>query len=307
MWSVPYLEAIATSLSRRTGYESNQLPMALFHYTSLPGVIGIGSSMVIRATCIADLADTSELSFGAAIVRQECRKKIDRGIDKFARMVVELIPDLLLDRAGWTFITCFCPDTQSNHHWETFGAFGLRIETLGDWIPDLKPETMSAQVRYHKVLYQEAAQRRCVRETLDVACNGFGKAGSSADSPWAPSTARFFARNISQLLMGVVSSFKQPQFRAEKEWRIICGPNPELRNSDPGASDGWFRSLIKGPESRRYVELCKTAYHLKNGRGARQMPFNAIHCSRTAKSDTVQIEPIRDMLSASGCAGISII
>jgi hypothetical protein len=232
-------------------------PHKLQHYTDFDGVVGIGTSRALRATCVADLGnrDQAEISYGAQLVSDEVKRRLERHLGFLSQAVLERLATTLVSRRAWTFVACFCPIIGSPDH-QGYGRYSLEFDTSGNWKPNLRPRHPSADVQYLRVTYGLPDQRLAVKQSISsivtaIEKNSQGRLrGGGADS-----IVKSCALDASQLLMDIVASFKQDDFRKEQEWRIVCRPGLSLASSDRVRADEDFRALICGGRGKRHVEL----------------------------------------------------
>lgn len=230
-------------------------PNALFHYTTLQGVVGITSSRIVRAMSVASLKDSSEIHYGVNLVETEVERKIHEKISQATKAILSQLSVELRARISRTFVACFCASPASKFHWTSYGPYCLRFETDGNREPLLRVAVSGAQVGYFKAIYAEASQQSAMKRALSavvaaVERNTFGV----LEGPWAESMIRFLARNASELLLDIIVSFKKAEFWRDEEWRLVVRPNSALSSSAPDMADSNFDILVKR-ETKEYVEL----------------------------------------------------
>ena len=255
-WPLDFAREVAEAVhSIRRDLFGQYLPPALYHYTSLEGVLGIGNSRILRATCVEDLGDQAEIRHGMEMVLAEIQQKEDSGIACFPKMVFTFLPETLAARKPWTFVACFCAKRASSFHQERYGPYCLRFDTLSSWDPRLRPLGLQADVQYHRVIYEPLQKRDAIRRALrSVVASAVSHSRGAPVGPWAASVARIHARMASQSLMDIISCFKGSDFRQDAEWRIVCRPRFSAAGSAPDLDDEGFRPLIKSGD-KRHVEL----------------------------------------------------
>jgi hypothetical protein len=82
-------EVVAGINSIRLTLLGGSPPRFLFHYTSFAGVTGIAESRALRAFCVANQKDGSEIRYGAEIVDIELKKILREGVGATAEMILE--------------------------------------------------------------------------------------------------------------------------------------------------------------------------------------------------------------------------
>jgi hypothetical protein len=286
-----------------------RLPPALYHYTCFDAVLKIGDSRVLWATSAADLADATEIEYGAELVEEQVQRKVKSGIAEFPEMILQRLPAALIDCKSWTFVVCFCPTSDSAFHWKDYGEYCLEFDTRRSWEPQLRPRTSDADVQYYRAIYWQCAQRGAIRRAIDAITDAATNNSSGvALGPWTESIARFCARNASQLLMDLVASFKASRFRREKEWRIVCRPNLSLNSSAPDLERDRFKHMVKG-DRKHYVELHTQAPdrgQIIGGHPRLAVPFCSIRRQDGFLRDDDELRRIRQMLEDNGRSDIKL-
>ena len=103
-----------------------QTPTLLHHYTSVNGVKGIANSRSLWATCLAEQSDTQELNAAIQIL-DGIAARYARESGGFVSLVLHRLASAISERRRWLFITCFCADDDSKHHWNEYGRYRLDV------------------------------------------------------------------------------------------------------------------------------------------------------------------------------------
>jgi hypothetical protein len=296
-WPFAFGRDLAQTVERlQSGLYPRRLPPKLYHYTTIDGVLGIINARALWATCIEDLEDQTEIRHGIEMIQEEVRR---RQPDGFPGLVIELLSGMLSTRRAWTFVACFRAKRKTKER----GPYCLQFDTLCDWEPRLRSTGFHADVRYHRVIYKPAQQRKAIRHALDAIIDLARRYSRGiAGGPWMKSIASVHSQAASQSLMDLISAFKCSSFKGEKEWRIVCRPQCSIADSDPSMNDSNFRPLIKKDErlKRRHVELTISEQtDVFYASPKRAIPFNAVYPSPDA-ARRADVERIRDVLRDGG-------
>lgn len=282
-------------------------PPILFHYTSWRGVVGITNSRSLRATCVADLKDVSELQHGADLIHEEAANVARRSHSPWIRAVLPLIAHHARRRTRRTFVACFCGSSASKFHWKSYGHYCLRLETLSKHEPLLRPVLPKAYVSYHKVIYEEVQQRDAIRRAVATVAQALARStwgvphGHGKDS-----IVHFLARGASEFLLDLIVAFKRPVYAEDSEWRIVVRPWPRPLSSAPDWEDADFASLIRTEQTQQYVELQVPAEAVTFvPLSVPRVPFSAV--TQSPFDDTpAECSLIRRTLDENGCTNIKI-
>lgn len=231
----------------------------MYHYTSTDGVLGIIDSRTLRATCVEDLKDQSEIHNGIEMVQADVHRRRNLSIVSFPQQVLSFLSEALNARRGWTFVACFRANRDAKRVVQEYGPYCIRFDTFSNWRPRLRLPGLHADTQYHRVIYESTKKRKAIQRAIDsiivlAAKNSRGDLGG----PWADSIARIHARIASQSLMNIIASFKHSTFEWEDEWRIVCRPRCSIAGSAPDMDDEGFRPSIKtdpARSSKSFVEL----------------------------------------------------
>jgi hypothetical protein len=260
-------------------------PPLLFHYTSAQGVIGIADSRVLRASCVADFADKTEIKYGVEILKDEVKRALRLGVPLVSEMVLARLAEQAVSRIHRTFAVCFCSDGSSLFHWRRYGNYCLQFETNGRSEPLVRPTSWYAQAQYHRVIYGRFRQRAAIRSAIQAIVAALNRNGSgTSDGPSAEYISVFLARNTSALLLDLLTAFKKLRYYPEQEWRLTVRPNLSLCSSAPDLADKNFDVTVK-QLPRRFVELhIVRETRLFEPLLRRPVPFNAVIQSPFARN-----------------------
>jgi hypothetical protein len=281
-WPLTFGHDLAETVGHiRSRLSPRQVPRALYHCTSTDGVLGIIDSKTLRATCVEDLKDQSEIYNGIEMIQAEVQRGRNLSVGSFPQQVLSLLSEALNTRRSWTFVACFRAKRGAKRVVQEYGPYCLQFDTFSNWEPRLRLPGLQADIQYHRVIYESARKCNAIQRAIDsIIILAAKNSRGDLRGPWAESIARIHARTASQSLMNIIASFKHSTFEWEDEWRIVCRPRCSIAGSAPDMADDGFRPLIKTDATRsgkRFVELRLVQ---QENNVIRAFPGNAIPFSR---------------------------
>ena len=216
---VRFVEAHARDVMQGVKTESDELPGALYHYTSGQGLIGILGSGELHSTNVLYMNDSSEMDYGRSLlngVGDDLRPVVSAALRPFFDRLLKTLetPDFHY------YVTCFCAKPDLLSQWRAYGAqaAGYSIGFDADDLHTVLPE-YSQLVR---VLYVPAEQHRAVRhalkaylETAQQCCDAY------ADHQRLEDALTRWNGIASNALGRLVVRLKSEVFAEEHEWRAI--------------------------------------------------------------------------------------
>ena len=287
------------------------IPPTLYHYTDLQGVLGIGNSCAIHATSVEDSKDQTEIAYGIGMTHEEIQRRVkESSLTRFARMLLESLPDALTARRPWTFVACFCPRRGSAFHCIEYGGYCLQFDTLSSPEPQLRAQGLYADVQYQHVIYASSDQHRAIRQAIaSIVAAAVKNSHGDLKDPWMESITNAHARTAAQCLMDIIVSLKSIAFADDEEWRILCHPQSSLASSAPDLDDARFNSLIKArDDKKRYVALSACPQRkIITAFPKAIIPFSKIHVAQGLHRRDEERLAIMQMLEANGRGDIPVI
>ena len=301
LWPVEFTSDIVRSIDgiKRDVLGWKEIPKALYHYTSFENVLNIGQSKALWATCAKDLADRTEIDYGADIVEERVVRMLrQEDLGDFPKMFLEHVSDALRNCKHRTFVACFCRMPRSNFHRTEFKSdYCLGFDTSANSEPILRPRDFNAYVQYGRVIYGRSVQRNAITAAIRAIVKSAIKHSSGTpDGPWAKFIAKRCAEDCSSILMDIIACFKSDAFRREDEWRIVCRPNLALNSSDPEFHRESFTRLIK-PGRKQFIELSSNRVSTSlNGYQIARIPFFSVHRVDRFQKHDAEFSRIKRML-----------
>lgn len=193
-------------------------PAILYHYTKMPGLLGIVASKALWATDIRYLNDEKEFQHALDITRDLLAEL--RGSNS---AYVPIIPSLLasmdnLDASG-IFVTCFTGNGDLLSQWR--GYCGPEVGCSIGWSGEiLRAAALKAGFMLAPCIYDRDKQRHLVRWLLDsVFTEEPQRVLGDADA----------ASFVHTSLALIAPLFKHPSFQEEAEWRFFTRPHKSAR------------------------------------------------------------------------------
>jgi hypothetical protein len=271
-----------------------RLPSLVYHYTNAAGFLGIARGRTIWATDYRFLNDSEEILYGKRLLEDaisERSRLANDSQDKFRKALYDFAHTYCgkFVRMFDVYIACFCEDGDALTQWRGYGekggGFSLGFERLT--LMKSGPSFTSCNWHLRPVVYELVQQHAIINAGLDAIEAYFIDVWKSKDYD---STSSFevnlygaIESVLGKLFFTCMAGFKNPDFRSEKEWRIIyfcaprSAPNVQFRESDNriipyvplllhSESEMPLKRIILGPTQTRAEVLESTEYALKTFR-----------------------------------------
>jgi hypothetical protein len=194
-------------------------PPILYHYTTADGLFSMLQSGHMWATDSRYMNDPTELRYATSLLREvmaeELKGKQGRDVGDWLKWILDE-----QDAEARVYLASFCADGDLLSQWRAYGAFG------GGYALGFDPGCLyGRQTRekrpyriLRKVIYDAELQRRIMRDWLTELVRQKTVQQRNA-------VARDFLNFLSECL----STFKDPGYREEAEWRLIQFGRDEAR------------------------------------------------------------------------------
>jgi hypothetical protein len=215
---VRFVEVHGTTILKSLNPPPENLPAALYHYTSGQGLLGILDSGYLNCTNLLYMNDSSEMDYGRAIVRRiaEDLSPISDGVQTFMQYLLRNVeqPDFQY------YVTCFCEKPDLLSQWRAYGGqtAGYSLGFDADDLQTVLPE-YSELVR---IIYDPVEQERAVRALLQ-SCVGVAEeccAAYRAHQRLEDAMTRWAAISSNQVGR-LITCLKSEVFAEEHEWRAV--------------------------------------------------------------------------------------
>ncbi|HKQ75985.1 MAG TPA: DUF2971 domain-containing protein [Blastocatellia bacterium] len=194
-------------------------PPILYHYTTADGLFSMLQSGHIWATDSRYMNDPTELRYATSLLREVMAEELK---GKKGSEVADWLKWMLdeQDAEARVYLASFCADGDLLSQWRAYGAFG------GGYAMGFDPGCLYGRQKYEKrpyrilrkVIYDAELQRLIIRSWLTDLMR------QQTVQQWNALT-RDFLKFLSECL----STFKDPGYREEAEWRLIQFGRDETR------------------------------------------------------------------------------
>ena len=216
---MPALNGFLSSVGSAAGPDLILSPgKELYHYTSLPGLLGVIENGDLWLTHTLYLNDEEEMAHGDHVAAEAIAAALSRSAADVKKSAYLKQLEALLGRPSneGVYICCFCQRDNLLSQWRGYGANGagvsLQFDSAGfaQWTGADCPYGL---MRFWKVFYKAETQRRIVDAAIDYSWS------SQLDSVLC-------AQRAADAIQFFIPTFKNPDFEEEAEWRLIFTPNP---------------------------------------------------------------------------------
>jgi hypothetical protein len=192
------------------------VPETVFHYTDAAGLFGIITSGELRFTDTRFLNDVSEGEYArTTIVRTLQRLEIPA--DPFVKQVVANLAEMFEAPPDASYVACFCESEKLLSQWRAYGRGGAGFN-------------IGLNIRNDELLTDRAqsCRLRCIEYDATAKIEGAVKDIRQLLSPYAdrpgpisdPEKVATTIRTLTGWMASLVSTYKNPVFKEEKEWRL---------------------------------------------------------------------------------------
>ncbi len=191
----------------------------LYHYTSLPGLLGIVGSGELRASDIRYMNDSAELRHTIDLLSRHVTRRIVAGCDDPALLnqLLEWLSHRIVS-GPMLFGASFRANGNLLSQWRGYSVHGKGV-SLGFDPGHICACAARQQFQVGKCLYAESAQSELVEQMVD-AVERLAREGEPAEGPaeqrWYP-----VFEQVEGDLLRIAAVLKHPSFEEEQEWRIV--------------------------------------------------------------------------------------
>jgi hypothetical protein len=220
-----------------------QLSPVLFHYTTQAGVLGILQGNRLWATKAHYLNDSSEYSYGLALISDVLRERIkERGTEPERDKLDGVLQQMLGIQTMNVFVTSLTAEADLLSQWRAYGgyALGFKARSLRDFAHEQGFYLASC-------VYTLTEQRKTINELID---EFVARINASAD--WTGEAQGGCVALASRLAL----MLKHESFKEEREWRLISMPKmvSELCFRQGKSMIIPFFNLALGPDRNSYLD-----------------------------------------------------
>lgn len=214
-----------------------QIPEVLYHYTSADGLIGILTSKSIWLTDLRYMNDLSELQYSRQLVEKRLAMRLETGElgeiqQEFLKRIRSSFDPFHFDNS--VYAASFCEEGNLLSQWRAYRGRGGGYAIGFDFFHLLRLLNRPCVLR--RVVYDEKEQIR----RIDSVINEFlAVLHAETEARGIPEVTESFLPALCGAFSSVIGeflfSFKHPDFREEREWRLVhfANVNPtHNRNSE---------------------------------------------------------------------------
>lgn len=193
----------------------------LWHYTDVFGFHGIVESNILRLADARFLNDRTERTYGVNVIRQLIERKLT---DKDPVLPIEILRQIVgeLNRPPEAnlFICSFSERNSTMSQWERYAAHGFGY-CLGFDRRRLEKCLDDTDVELRQLIYGRMDQREAITRRVMQLAREFELDGKTNPKPLSVARIQVFSAAIAVELEELALQLKTPDFRDEKEWRLI--------------------------------------------------------------------------------------
>jgi hypothetical protein len=222
--------------------EHNPAPPVLYHYTTEAAVRNILCGSQLWAFDAYSMKDRFEVKYPCTLLRKEIlrSRKYFRQGDRLLFDLCSVLSQALIkpkDCYPDIFVFCLTENTKSERHWKAFAsdkgyalAFNLATpHSLGLYARRKNNNRDFLDTLLRQIEYDPTRQREMLADVTRTFVRLFAKtmvlgAGVSLAEPLPIHMRRTFVESFKEFASRVVVSIKRPQYRDEREWRVIVAP-----------------------------------------------------------------------------------
>ena len=213
-------------------------PQTYYHYTTADGLVGIVGTQSIRATNFSFLNDSTEISYGLGVINRVLTE-----VPSGMRLLLDSVSEALRGYADLadTYVACFSARPDDLSQWRGYGATEVDRYCIGFSADSLvlRPTAVAhtaTATQPRQVIYSLDRQLQIAKDLIGSRLRVTGPL-NQALTPWA----------IALELLEAASTFKDPAFAAENEWRTVIS---NLNRKEMAVQFG-----VRGGRVRPFVTL----------------------------------------------------
>ncbi|WP_273455301.1 DUF2971 domain-containing protein [Nevskia ramosa] len=205
----------------------------LYHYTSLEGLLGLVGSQTLRATHIAHLNDSNELTFAVELLENTVRRRLlEPDLDPDDRKCLEQLSEWLEHRFLLEHLLFTCSFTEAGNllsQWRAYCPPSSGV-SLGFDPHELLAAADAQGFHLVKCIYDRASQNTLVTGWLQLL---LATKNDKEDPPSKSDPSQSFYTHFrvhEEALLQVATRMKHPGFSEEREWRLVSRVGRDYRD-----------------------------------------------------------------------------
>lgn len=202
----------------------------LHHYTTSSGLIGIIQKQGFYASPFNSLNDPKELNYGVELIEQACIElTFDQSATNEERTIALAVMNNDFVKAKkyphhfpTIILTSFSEDPDNLSQWRSYSddgfGFSISIDPKAIDFKTQEFETMHSSWSFYKCIYDENIQKQLIRNYILLLSKNITNLKSYGDE--------VLGNYFLIILWELVSIFKHPAYKDEKEWRVRTSIEP---------------------------------------------------------------------------------
>jgi hypothetical protein len=193
----------------------------LWHYTDVVGFHGIVESNRLHLADARFLNDRTERTYGGSVVRQFVERELAGKDPKLPIDILgAIVRELRRPQEANLFICSFSERNNAMSQWERYAAHGFGY-CLGFDRHRLEKCLDATDVELHQLIYGRRDQREAISRRVMQLAREFQLSGKTNSKPPSVASLQVYSTAIAIELEELALQLKTPDFRDEKEWRLI--------------------------------------------------------------------------------------
>lgn len=209
---------------------------SLYHYTTLAGMRGILSERSLWFGHVSSFNDPNEIQYGKKVISQLLEARMQEEDDELVRRLLGSVLSHVQAFATiefHPFLACFCQSDNLLSQWRAYADEGAGYCLGLSFSPEIRissnPDRRDAGIPIlRKVIYEREEQEEVVTQYLQEVIPAAKEELTTAEERFGSSPGwekrsmpHVIGMEVSNLLLELSISFKDPAFAVEKEWRLI--------------------------------------------------------------------------------------
>jgi hypothetical protein len=215
------INGVVSSLASRWQEHDHETPDRLYHYTSADGLIGILGSQSIWMTDLRYMNDMSELQYARDLIAQRVANQPEKELSAAQREFLHKISGnfIPIGTELAVFSAFFCEEGNLLSQWRAYRGAGGGYAIGFDFFHMLRLLDRPCVLR--RVVYDIEQQVKFIDDTIGVFLTTVEAMATGEKEADLPETLSFAHRAFSSVAAEMLFSFKHPDFREEREWRLV--------------------------------------------------------------------------------------
>lgn len=200
------------------------VPETVFHYTDAPGLFGIITSGQLWFTDTRFLNDVSEGAYARMTILNTLRR-LQRAEDPIVSQVVAKLDKVFGSTPNASYVACFCESDKLLSQWRAYGRGGAGFNIGLNIRNDELLTDRARDCRLRGVEYDAKSQTDRIEGVVKDIRQLLSPFGDQPGAIGAPEKVATTIGTLTGWMATLVSTYKNPAFEEEKEWRLTSAGN----------------------------------------------------------------------------------